>query len=389
MLEKQTRIELIDKALLKAGWNVDDKTKVVKEYYIKDDVLLNERPDSYQKNFADYILLGNDNYPLAIVEAKKTILYAQVGKQQAYDYAKLLSEKSNREIPIIFYTNGYEIYCWESEISPPKKVLGFPTQEDLERKQFLIKNRINFNKISIKSEISGRPYQMQAIRSVTEEIENAKSKFLLVMATGTGKTRTCIGLLDLLMRANRVQKILFLVDRVALQEQAVDAFQEYLPHTTIWPQKNEKELVTGRRIYVVTYQTILNELQKDECRFSSHYFDIVVADESHRSIYNTYKQIFNYFNAIQLGLTATPTDRINHNTFELFSCEKGLPTFAYSFQEAVENVPPYLCDFEVLKIRSLYQKDGINHETILDKQIDKLLAEGKNIDSINYDGSDI
>ncbi len=389
MLEKQTRKELIDKALLKAGWDVNDKTKVAKEYYIKDNISLNESPYTYDKNFADYILLGNDNYPLAIVEAKKTMINAQAGKQQAFDYAKLISEKSNREMPVIFYTNGYDLYCWESEIQAPKKVLGFPTHDDLERRQFLIKNKINFTQVEINSDISGRPYQMQAIRAVTEEIEKAKSKFLLVMATGTGKTRTCIGLIDVLMRANRVQRVLFLVDRIALQEQAVEAIQDYLPHTTIWPHKNEKDLVYGRRVYVVTYPTLLNEIQKETCRFSPHYFDLIIADESHRSIYNTYKQIFQYFNAIQLGLTATPTDRINHDTFELFNCDKGIPTFAYSYKQAVENVPPYLCDFEVLKFRSLYQKDGISHSTILETQKDKLIAEGTDIDSISYEGSDL
>jgi type I restriction enzyme, R subunit len=378
--EKQTRKEIIDEKLLIAGWNIDNCNQVIKEFAVK---------KTAQTLYADYVLLGKDNYPLAVVEAKKTIINAESGKEQAFEYAQLISNNFNREIPIIFYTNGYDIFCWESEIAPPKKVFGFPTLEDLERKQFLIKNKINFTQLNINSEISGRPYQMQAIRSITEEIENAKSKFLLVMATGTGKTRTCVGLIDLLMRANSVQKVLFLVDRIALQEQAVEAFQEYLPHTTIWPQKNEKKLIYGRRIYVVTYPTLLNEIQKDECNYSPHYFDLIVADESHRSIYNTYRQIFNYFNAIQLGLTATPTDKIDHNTFELFSCEKGLPTFAYSFKEAVDNIPPYLSDFEVLKLRSLYQKDGINHETILDNQIDKLIAEGKNIDSINYDGSDI
>jgi type I restriction enzyme R subunit len=160
----------------------------------------------------------------------------------------------------------------------------------------------------------------------------------MVMATGTGKTRTCMGLVDVLARTNHVQRVLFLVDRIALQEQALEAFKEHLPNAPIWPKEGEKEFVLDRRIYVMTYPTMLNLIQQENCPFTPHFFDLLIADESHRSIYNVYKNILDYFDALQLGLTATPKDHIDHNTFGLFECDEGLPTYAYTYEEAVNNV---------------------------------------------------
>jgi type I restriction enzyme R subunit len=191
------------------------------------------------------------------------------------------------------------------------------------------------------------------------------------------------------VRSNWVQRVLFLVDRIALQEQALEAFKEHLPNAPIWPKQGERNFEANRRVYVVTYPTMLNIIEQDDCPLTPHFFDLIVADESHRSIYNIYKNIFDYFDAVQIGLTATPKDHIDHNTFNLFDCEDGLPTFAYTYEEAVNNIPPYLCDFEVLRIKTKFQKEGINSKTIAEQDKKQLLMEGKDPGEYNFEGTDL
>jgi type I restriction enzyme R subunit len=244
----------------------------------------------------------------------------------------------------------------------------------------------------INTRIVDRDYQIAAIRTILENIEDKHRKFLLVMATGTGKTRTAIALLDVLMRARWAKRVLFLVDRIALRDQALDAFKEYIPSEPRWPQRGEKAFVKDRRAYVTTYPTMLNLIHNGttpKTWISPYYFDVVIADESHRSIYNIYLQVLEYFNAIKLGLTATPKDHIDHDTFKLFNCETHDPTFAYNYHEAVEHDPPYLCDFEVLKVRSKFQLEGIKGGTLPPSVQKKLIAEGKDIEDIDFEGTDL
>jgi len=394
--ESETRQQIIDKRLSKAGWNVKDPSEVTEELDIRvDEKRLRETRGRYEGHlFADYALLGKDGYPLAIVEAKKTSRDAEEGKEQAFIYAKEIQKiNPGKDIPFVTYTNGYEIHFWDTERYPPRKVYGFPTRDDLDRIRFLRNNSTTLSEELINKDIAGRSYQIQAIRAVLESIQRKQRKFLLVMATGTGKTRACIALVDVLMRASWVQRVLFLVDRVALRDQALEAFKEHLPNAPSWPKTEghsvEKEFATDRRVYVSTYPTMLNEIESDDCKLSPHFFDLIVADESHRSIYNVYKNIFEYFDSMQLGLTATPTDHIDHNTFELFECENEMPTFNYSYEEAVNNIPPYLSDFEVLKIRSKFMKEGISSRTMTPGDAKKLLAEGKDPDEIDYEGSEL
>lgn len=390
--EATTRQEIIDKRLLKAGWNVNDPQHVTSELdiWIGLPEGVKEPEHEYQGfQFADYALLGDDGHPLAIVEAKKTSKDARVGQEQARQYAENIQKNSGKDMPFVFYTNGHDIYFWDTEKYPPRKVYGFPTKKDLERLLFLRKNEKPLSQELINRDISGRPYQIEAIRSIFENIDKGKRKSLVVMATGTGKTRTCVSMLDVLMRTNRVQKVLFLVDRIALRNQALDAFKEYLPNAPVWPKTGEHEISTDRRVYCATYPTMLNIIQDENSPLSPHFFDMIVADESHRSIYNVYKNIFDYFDTIQLGLTATPKDAIEHNTFGLFDCEEGIPTYAYSYEEAINNNPPYLCDFEVLKIRTKFQKEGIRKNNISVGEQLKLIADGKEPDEINYEGSEL
>lgn len=387
--EKLTRKEIIDQRLKQAGWNVADRTQVVEEFDIHINVAAEPVTPYAGHQFSDYVLLGKDGKPLAVVEAKKTSVDAALGREQAKQYCYNIQSTQNCELPFCFYTNGHDIYFWDLENYPPRKVYGFPSREDLERYAYIRKARKALTGELINTKVAGRDYQIGAIRAVLEAVEQRKKKFLLVMATGTGKTRTCIALVDALMRAGWAERVLFLVDRIALRDQTLEAFKEHLPNEPRWPKQGEKGIATDRRIYVSTYPTMLNIIRNQEKSLSPHFFDLIVVDESHRSIYNTYQEILDYFNTITLGLTATPTDVIDHNTFQLFECEDGVPTFAYSYDEAVNHVPPFLCNFQVMKIKSRFQNEGISKRTISLEDQQKLMLEGKEIEEINYEGTEI
>lgn len=389
MNEAKTRKEIIDQRLKQAGWNVTDRTQVIEEFDIHLTVVEEPQTPYAGHQYSDYVLLGKDGKALAVVEAKKTSVDAALGREQAKQYCYNIKETQNCELPFCFYTNGHDIYYWDLENYPPKKVYGFPTRDDLERYAYLRKARKVLTGELINTKIAGRDYQIGAIRSVLEAVEQKKKKFLLVMATGTGKTRTCIALTDALMRAGWAERILFLVDRIALRDQTLEAFKEHLPNEPRWPKQGEKGIATDRRIYVSTYPTMLNIIRSEDKSLSPHFFDLIVVDESHRSIYNTYLEILDYFHTITLGLTATPTDVIDHNTFQLFDCEDGIPTFAYSYDEAVNHVPPYLCNFLVMKIKSKFQNEGISKRTISLEDQQKLMLDGKEIEEINYEGTEI
>lgn len=390
--EAQTRSELIDKLLAQSGWNVGDPTQIIEEFDISTSLphgVAEPRTPYEGHQFSDYVLLGKDGKPLAVVEAKKTSKNAALGREQAKQYCHNIQRQLGSELPFCFYTNGHDIYFWDLDNYPPRKVVGFPTRDDLERFQYIRRNRKLLTQEFINSSIAGRDYQIRAIRAVLESIEQKKRDFLLVMATGTGKTRTCIALVDALMRAGHAEKVLFLVDRIALREQALTAFKEHLPNEPRWPNIGEKLISKDRRIYVSTYPTMLNIIRDESQQLSPHFFDFIVVDESHRSIYNTYKEVLDYFKTITLGLTATPTDIIDHNTFQLFHCEDGIPTFAYTFEEAVNHLPPYLCSFQVMKIQTRFQMEGISKRTISLGDQKRLLLDGKDIEEINFEGSQL
>lgn len=390
--EKETRIAVIDSQLCIAGWDVQDPTKVVQEF----DILTHQSEgvaEPYQKygrhQYSDYVLLGKDGKPLAVVEAKRTSKDAALGREQAKQYCYNIQKQLGGELPFCFYTNGHELFFWDLGNAPPRQVVGFPTRDDLERFAYIRRNRKPLMQEFINTSIAGRGYQIRAIRSVLDGIEQKKRDFLLVMATGTGKTRICIAMIDALMRSSHAEKVLFLVDRIALREQALAAFKEHLPNEPRWPNVGEKLIAKDRRVYVATYPTMLNIIRDDVQHLSPHFFDFIVVDESHRSIYNTFGEVLNYFKAITLGLTATPTDIIDHNTFQLFHCEDGIPTFAYTYEEAVNNVPPYLCNFQVMKIQTKFQMEGITKRTISLEDQKKLILQGKEVEDINFEGTQL
>lgn len=390
--EADTRKELIDIKLKEAGWDVDDFSQVSLEFELDvplPDEITKPRTSFEGHQYCDYVLFGKDRKILAVVEAKKTSKDAAIGREQAKQYCYNIKRQYDGNLPFCFYTNGLEIYFWDLDNYPPRKVVGFPTRDDFERFQYIREHRKKLADELINTDIAGRDYQIRAIRSVMEGIENKKRSFLLVMATGTGKTRTSIALVDTLMRAGYAERVLFLVDRIALREQALSAFKEHLPNEPRWPKVGERLISKNRRIYVSTYPTMLNIIRDEHNNISPHFFDLVIIDESHRSIYNTYSEVLDYFKAINLGLTATPTDVIDHNTFKLFNCEDGLPTFAYTFKEAIMNTPPYLCNFEVMKIHTKFQEEGLSKRTISLEDQKQLILEGKEVEEINFEGTQL
>ncbi len=390
MTEAETRASLVDKRLLASGWDITDHTEVLEEYTLSGRSPVKDASSPYNSTqFSDYVLLGRDGKPLAVVEAKKTSKDAELGREQAKQYAQRIQQISDSKLPFCFYTNGNDIFFWDIGNYPPRKIHSFPTREDLERLRHIDTYKKPLTHQYIDSDIAGRDYQIGAIRSVMEGIDKKRRNFLLVMATGTGKTRTTIALVDALMKAGYVKRTLFLVDRIALREQAIDAFHEYMPNEPFWPKFGEKSIAHDRRIYVSTYPSMLNIIRDEEQTLSSHFFDLIVVDESHRSIYNTYGEIFEYFDAMRLGLTATPTNVIDHNTFNLFDCDDGVPTFAFSYEEALQHVPPYLCDFQVMKIKTKFQDEGISKRTITLEDQKRLILEGQEVEEINFEGTDL
>lgn len=390
--EAQTRSELIDRQLSSSGWNVKDPTQVVQEFDILTGLpegVAEPRTPYQGHQFSDYVLLGKNGKSLAVIEAKKTSRDAALGREQAKQYCYNIQKRLGGELPFCFYSNGLETWFWDLENAPPRKVAGFPTRDDLDRLATIRRNRKPLTQEFINTSIAGRDYQIRAIRAVLDGIEQKRRDFLLVMATGTGKTRTCIALVDALMRAGHAEKVLFLVDRIALREQTLAAFKEYLPNEPRWPNVGEKLIAKDRRIYVATYPTMLNLIRDEPLQLSPHFFDFIVVDESHRSIYNTYGEVLDYFKTITLGLTATPTDIIDHNTFQLFNCEDGLPTFAYTFEEAVNHVPPFLCNFQVMKIQTRFQMEGISKRTISLEDQKQLILQGKDVEEINFEGTQL
>ena len=302
--ETETRDYFIDVLLKEAGWPLLATRD--REYEVAG------MPNTEGKGYVDYVLWGDDGKPLGIVEAKRTRRDPTVGQQQAKVYADCL-EKQFGQRPLVFYTNGYEHWYWDDAAYPPRRVQGFLKKDEM----LLAIQRRTLRRPLATADINGviveRPYQMRAIRRIAETFEAERQrKALVVMATGAGKTRTVIALCELLMRCNWVKRVLFLADRVALVNQAVNAFKVHLPSAAPVNLVTEKD-VEGR-IYVSTYPTmmgLIDDLNEGQRRFGVGHFDLIVIDEAHRSVYQKYRAIFDYFDALLVGLTATPKDEID------------------------------------------------------------------------------
>jgi type I restriction enzyme R subunit len=356
--EAETRDRFIDLLLREAGWALDRPEDI--EFRVEG------MPNNEGVGFVDYVLWGADGRPLGLVEAKRTRVDARKGQQQAKLYADALEARFGQR-PVIFYSNGYEHWIWDDTHYPPRQVGGFYKRGELE---LLIQRRTGRKSLAetrINTAIAGhkRPYQQRAIRAIAKSFEtDGERKALLVMATGSGKTRTVIALVDLLMRAGWVKRVLFLADRVALVNQAAGAFKAHLPDCA--PVNLVTERTSDGRVFLSTYPTMMNLIdgkQEGKAKFGPGHFDLIVIDEAHRSVYQRFRAIFDYFDSYLVGLTATPKDEIDKNTYSLFDLEDGVPTDAYSLDEAVADgflVPPKAISVPLKIVRSGLRYDDLS-----------------------------
>lgn len=372
--EFETRKQFIDLDLKIAGW---DSTNIREEVEVKG------MPNTQEKGYIDYVLYGENGKPLAVVEAKRTSKDAKIGQQQAKLYADCL-EKEYAQRPIIYYTNGKEIYMWDDLSYPERKVSGFYTQDEL---QLLIKRRDskeNLEHIFIANNIANRPYQLEAVKKVCESFEQKHRRALIVMATGTGKTRTAISLVDVLTSKNWVQNVLFLADRTELVKQAEKNFKKLLPDMSCCNLLSSKDGDPEEsRIIFSTYQTMINCIDKMKSKngitlFTPGHFDLIIIDEAHRSIYKKYQSIFDYFDGLLVGLTATPRDDVDKNTYKFFQLENNVPTFVYEYDEAVRQ--KYLVDYHTISTTTKFIERGIKYSELKEEdreEYENLFEEGE------------
>ena len=372
--EFETRKQFIDLDLKIAGW---DSTNIREEVEVKG--MLNTQ----EAGHVDYVLYGENGKPLAVVEAKRTSKDAKIGQQQAKLYADCL-EKEYAQRPIIYYTNGKEIYMWDDLSYPERKVSGYYTQDEL---QLLIKRRDskeNLEHIYIANNIANRPYQLEAVKKVCESFEQKHRRALVVMATGTGKTRTAISLVDVLTSKNWVQNVLFLADRTELVKQAEKNFKKLLPDMSCCNLLSSKDGDPEEsRIIFSTYQTMINCIDKMKSKngitlFTPGHFDLIIIDEAHRSIYKKYQAIFDYFDGLLVGLTATPRDDVDKNTYKFFQLENNVPTFVYEYDEAVKQ--KYLVDYHTISTTTKFIERGIKYSELKEEdreEYENLFEEGE------------
>lgn len=376
--EEQTRKEMIDPQLEKAGWYLRDHSKVKVEIPV----------DGYDaepwNGVTDYCLYRENGEVLAVVEAKKTAVDVRLADAQLTHYVTEI-EKHQSFRPFGFLTNGQEIYFVDVGVAPRREVYGFFMREDLENLLYIRQNAIPLSHVAINNAIVDRSYQHEAIRRVSEEFAKGKRKALIVMATGTGKTRTTMGLIDVFMRSNQARKILFVADRDPLVKQArEDGFEKYLPSepcTRIhsWDDPHTRT----ERLFAVTLQTLSNIFEQ----FSPAFFDLIVFDEVHRSIFNRWSEVLEYFDGRMIGLTATPASYIDRDTFNAFDCFDDKPAYLYTYEQAVKD--GYLVDYTLYAARTRFQQEGIKSANLTEEERNLLIQHGLDPDDINYEGTEL
>lgn len=390
--EDETRKYLIDQMLVDAGWDVGPGEKSTQE--VGKEVEIPHQPTNSGMGRADYVLFDDNDKPLAVIEAKKTSRNENDGRTQAKLYADGLQKKYNldqTERPLIIYTNGYDISIWnDAEGEAPRKVYGYYSKDSLQRLHFQRREKKPLAKVTPNPDIAGRMYQIEAVRRVVEKFSENKRHALIVQATGTGKTRVAISLTDALMQAKWAKRVLFLCDRRELRKQAHNAFKEFLPSVP-------RTYVTGntandrdKRIYLATYPAMM----KCHETFDVGFFDLIIADESHRSLYRRYKVLFDYFDGYQVGLTATPVDEQTlgpyyRNTFKMFHCDDLNPTFNYEYEEAINNNPPFLVPFVVDTHTTQFLRAGIKFADLSEEQKQQLEEDGEDPAVFQYDPSEV
>ena len=359
--EAETRRLYIDLMLREAGWQVLSKEGYIQPLKACIEVELQGMPNEEGVGYADYVLFGGNGKPLAVIEAKRTSVSPIKGKHQAELYAECLKNQYG-VLPVIYYSNGFQTWIIDGLGYPPRQLFGFHTAKDLE---LLIqqRGRQNIVDFSAKDSITDRHYQKMAIKAVCEHYNKKHRKALLVMATGTGKTRVAISLVDVLMRNGWAKNVLFLADRISLVSQAHKNFVKLLPNTTTCVlSESGKERDMGARIIFSTYQTMINYIDTEDKPFSVGRFDLIIIDEAHRSIFGKYGAIFNYFDSMLIGLTATPRDEVDKSTYDIFEMEQGEPNYAYELEDAVAD--GYLVNYIGFKRGSMILKEGIKYANL-------------------------
>lgn len=357
--EYNTRKLYIDAMLREAGW-IENKNWI-------NEVELPGMPNKSEVGFADYVLYDDAHKPLAVIEAKKTCVDVSKGRQQAKLYADLLEEQYGRR-PVVFLTNGFETRIVDNAY-PERRVATIYSKRDLEKLFNLRRMRTSLKNIHINKDIAGRYYQEAAVKAVCSSFdEKNRRKALLVMATGSGKTRTVISLCDILLQHGWVKNILFLADRTSLVTQAKRSFVNLLPDLSVTNLCEEKDNYTAHCVFS-TYQTMMgciDDVRDEEGKlFTCGHFDLLICDEAHRSVYNKYRDIFNYFDAPLVGLTATPKDEVEKNTYEIFELENGVPTYGYELAQAVKD--GYLVDYVSIESKLKLMEQGIVYEELSDE----------------------
>lgn len=381
-IEAKTRQDQIDRQLARAGWSVASRQLIVEFAVSPGMVRESDRTYKSAAEFADYALLDRLGRPIAIVEAKRSSRDALAGERQAADYADAIRTEHGVD-PFVFLANGDEIWFWHRNLYPPRKVSGFFTEEDLLRIAHLDKFGQPLSGVAPLERIIDRQYQILAVKTITERIEAAHRRFLMVLATGTGKTRVAVALVELLQRKERIQRVLFLADRRELVKQALGAFKEHLPGSPrSWIEGGTID--KDAQIHFATYPGMMSLYQQ----LSPGYYDLIIADESHRSIYSRYKGILDHFDAIHLGLTATPTDFLDHNTFELFDCGDDTPSFYYGYDEAVRD--KHLVPYRPVHVaRTGFQIEGLKPGELPVEVKQQVREQGIDPDQFSFEGSDL
>lgn len=360
--EYETRKKYIDLELKLAGWDFDTN--------ITEELKLTGMPNNKNEGYADYVLFGKNGLPLAVVEAKRTSVDPRVGQNQAKLYADCI-ENEYHQRPVIYYTNGFEIYMWDDKNYPPRKVAGFYTQDELQLLVNRRKSKQNLEHVYVQDKITNREYQLEAIKSVCETFEEGHRKALIVMATGTGKTRTAISIVDVLSDKEWVKNVLFLADRTVLVKQAKNNFTKLLPNMSTCNLLSTVDNPEDSRIVFSTYQTMMNAIDVTKNKegnklFTPGHFDLIIVDEAHRSIYKKYQAIFEYFDGLVVGLTATPRNDVDRNTYRFFEIENDVPTFAYEYEKAVKE--GYLVDYHVIKTSTDFMDRGIKYSELSEQE---------------------
>jgi type I restriction enzyme R subunit len=381
--EETTRRRLIDQALTAAGWNVGPNGTNTEQ--VRQEVPLSTMRTPTGEGFADYVLYGDDGKPLAVIEAKKTAKDARVGAEQARMYATCLEAETGVR-PVIFFTNGPDVFLWDdAQGYPYRKLYGFYSKDSLEYLAHQRANKKPPGTVDPNLAIANRIYQLEAVKRVSERFSSNFRRALIVQATGTGKTRVAVSLCDVLMRAGWVKRILFLCDRRELRKQADRVFKEFMPGEPRVIVDRATASDRDKRIYLATYPAMMKCFED----FDVGFFDLIIADESHRSIYKKFRALFQYFDALQVGLTATPVRFIERNTYELFGCEDRDPTSHFSFEDAINGKPPFLVPFRVRSFSSQFREQGMRYGQMSESQRAELEDQDPGAQQVDYDAGDM